>query len=630
MVEKRVQRRLAAIFAADMVGYTRLMEADEEGTIARQKAHRKALIDPKIAEHDGRIVKTTGDGMLVEFASVVDAVRCAVEVQEAMAQREADVPDDRRIRYRVGVNLGDIVIDGDDILGDGVNVAARLEGLAEPGGISISAKVHAEVKGKIDVGFEDMGAQAVKNIAEPVHVYRVITDSKAVRGAPRGRTARFGRHGRARRKKQWLVSTIVGAAIIFATVGAWLAVDRVVGPVKPVTGGTLPIIAVLPFANRSGDADQDYFADGVTEELINALGRFNTLRVIGRNAVLPFKKRPASRSDITSKLGANYLVEGSVFPAGRRVRIAVRLIDARAGTVLWTERYDGELADIFQFQDAIARQIAGRLAVNVTQIEGRRRRAQPNPKLDAYDVVLRARAMGNVSTCRTNRRYREMLSKAVKLDQGYALAHALLAEAIFTRVVLGCTEFRNSELSRGKTHARRAIELAPGEPDGHRALGRLHLLRSEYDSAQIALRRAIEINPSDSYALAEWGRVQLYAGDIAGAIKSLKLALKYNPALEALHLFDLSLSYYLARRHADALRIAEQTLSRLPNLTSAKMVAAAAAARLGRRELALRYVGEVRQRLPYLKLQKLGSRLRVESHRAYLREGLKLAGLKDH
>jgi class 3 adenylate cyclase/Flp pilus assembly protein TadD len=626
VAKDKIARKLTTILAADVAGYSRLMGADEESTARIFKSYRQT-IDRLIAKRDGRVFGGAGDSVIAEFTSPVEAVRCAVEFQRDIEKRNAHLEEARRMRFRIGVNLGDVMIEGEDLLGDGVNVAARLEALAEPGGICISATVHDHVVGKLDVAFADFGEKTVKNIKKPVRVYRVVTGANAERAASPHAGANVRHAKSARRLNRWYVPAIAGVAIIVAAFGAWFTIGRDVGPATSATGRMLPVIAVLPFVNRSGDAGQNYFADGVTEELINALGRFNTLRVIGRNAVLSFKKRPATGSDITSKLGASYLVEGSVLLVGSRVRIAVRLTDARAGTVLWTERYDGNLSDIFQFQDAIAQQIAGKLAVNVTQMEGRRRRGQPRPKLDAYDLVLRARAIGYTSTCRTNRQYRELLSKAIKIDPDYALAHALLAEAIFARVVQGCTEFRDSELSRGKTLARRAIALAPSEPDGHRALGRLYLLRADHDRAQIELRRAIGINPSDSYALAVWGQVQLFVGDIAGAIKALESALKYDPALEAVHHFDLSLSYYLARRHADALRIAEQALSRLPDHAALQRVAAAAAARLGRKELARRYVNEIRQRQPFLNVQDLGSRLKIKSHRVYLREGLRLAGL---
>ncbi|MFZ2145318.1 MAG: tetratricopeptide repeat protein, partial [Xanthobacteraceae bacterium] len=327
----------------------------------------------------------------------------------------------------------------------------------------------------------------------------------------------------------------------------------------------MPIIAVLPFANQTGDDSQDYFADGVTEEVINSLGRFNTLRVIGRNAVLRYKKRSPTQEEIGSELGANYLVGGSVRRSGQRLRIAAQLTESRGGTVVWSDRFDGELADIFDFQDTIARRIAGTLAASVALVEGRRSLDQPKPNPSAFDLVLRARALGHASTRMANRRFRELIAEAIELDPNYAAARALLAEALYSQAILGWTEFPDRELSRGADEARKAITLASDEPGGYRALGRILLARAEYDQAQNALKRAIEINPSDATALALSGSVQSFSGEISGAIDSLQLALKLDPMLEPNYIFDLAVAYYLARRHEDALRIAEGGLARFPS-----------------------------------------------------------------
>jgi adenylate cyclase len=622
-----VERHLAAIVAADVVGYARLMGADEKGTLLALKGHRTQLIDPLVAAHRGQIVKSMGDGLLLSFPSVVEAVSCAVAVQSGMAKRNSSLPGDRRIEFRVGINIGDVIVEKGDVFGDGVNIAARLEQIAPPGGICLSEDAYRQVRGKLEIPIADAGEQHLKNIANPIRVYRIEPTVAAVADlAPP-----------AEPKRRWSARAVAGAAIIAAVLvaaGTWFgllrepaAIWRRGEPANPIPASAVPIIAVLPFANQTGDDSQDYFAEGVTDEIIDALGRFNTLRVIGRNAVARYKKRPPTQEEITSELAANYLVAGSVRHSGNRVRIAAQLTEARAGTVLWSDRYEGELTDIFEFQDTIARRIAGTLAANVTLLEGRRQLDHPRPGASAFDFVLRARAIGHGASRSANRQFRELISKAIELDPNYAAAHALMAEALYSLAVLGWTEFPDRELARGTAEAREAIALAPDQPDGYQALGRLLLAGAEYDQAQSALKRAIEINPSDARALAEWGSVQSFSGEIGAAIESLQLALKLDPTLEPKYLFDLAVAYYLARRHEDAIRIAERGFARYPDFAMFNAAAAAAAARLGRREEAYRYAEALRRRVPFLDLDTVGSRFKDPTHRAYLQEGLKAAGL---
>jgi TolB-like protein/Tfp pilus assembly protein PilF len=545
-----------------------------------------------------------------------------------MAKRNRDISAGNRIEFRIGVHIGDVIVDKGDVFGDGVNIAARLEQIAPPGGICLSEDAYRQVRSKLDIAIADAGEQSLKNISNPIRIYRIEPSVAATAGALTPP---------AERKRRWSMRVVAGAAMTAAAILAtvtWVAlfrdrpdVARTSVPSKPISVTAMPIIAVLPFANQTGDDGQDYFVDGATEEVINALGRFNTLRVIGRNAVLPYKKRPATQHEIASELGATYLVEGSVRRSASQVRITAQLTESRTGTVLWSDRFDGELADIFEFQDAIARRIAGTLAANIAMVEGRRSLDQPKPNPNAFDLVLRARALGHASTRTVNRRFRELVAKAIELDPNYAMARALLAEALYSQAVLGWTEFTDRELARGADEARKAIALAPDEPDGHRALGRIHLARAEYDQAQHALKRAIEINPSDANALAVWGGMQSFSGQVADAIGSLQLALKLDPTLEPNHVFDLALAYYLAHQHEDALRIAERGLARYPDFPMFNLPAAAAAAQLGRKEQAARYVEALRRRLPFLDTDNVGSRFKDPAHAAYLRGGLKAAGL---
>jgi adenylate cyclase len=615
-----LDRRLAAIVAADVAGYSRLMGVDEKRTHLALKGHRKELIDPLIAAYKGHIVKTTGDGLLLRFPSVVEAVSCAVAMQSGMAKRNRDIPASDRLEFRIGINIGDVIVEKGDVFGDGVNIAARLEQIAPPGGICLSDDAYRQVRGKLDIPIADAGEQSLKNISSPVRVYRIEPSVAADADAPTPLVEP---------RQRWSVRAIASATIAVAAILAaviWFAlsrdrpdVSRTAEPSKAIAISATPIIAVLPFANQTG-------VDGVTEEIINALGRFNTLRVIGRNAVLRYKKRPVTQQEIASELNANYLVDGSVRRSGKQVRIAAQLTESRAGTVMWSDRFDGELGDIFSFQDAIARRIAGTLAANIAQVEGRRSLDQPKPNPTAFDLVLRARALGHSSTRTANRRFRGLIAEAIELDPSYATARALLAEALYSQAVLGWTEFTDRELSHGVDEARKAITLAPDEPDGYRALGRILLARGEYDQAKNALKRAIEINPSDANALAGWGAAQSITGQIVEAIDSLELALKLDPTLEPNYVFDLTVAYYLARRHDDALHIAERGLARYPDFPMFNALAAAAAARLGLKEQATGYVEALRHRLPFFDLDTLGSRFKDPAYPAYLREGLKLAG----
>src|SRR5215470_10936815 len=364
------QRRLAAIVSADVAGYSRLMGRDESGTLAALKAIRQEVVDPAVASHGGRIVKTTGDGLLLEFPSVVNAVRCSVQVQTAMAVRTAEVSEDRRIAFRIGVNLGDIIIDGDDIFGDGVNVAARLQEIAPPGGLCLSSRVHDDVAGRVSASFADGGERQLKNIARPVRVYRWTPG--ATTSAPVKTDARPSR-------RAWAIAA--AAVVALGLGGGWWwwssapsgrpGAGRVTVASAADTAhstSSRPGIAVLPFINLSGDPSQEYFSDGLTEDLIAALGRFGSLSVMARNAVFPFKGKNARPAEIGRELGVRYIVEGSVRRSGGHIRVSVQLTDALAGKLLWSRQYDEEIKDVFALQDAVTREVAGALAANLTQV----------------------------------------------------------------------------------------------------------------------------------------------------------------------------------------------------------------------------------------------------------------------
>src|SRR4051812_35021632 len=419
-----MERRLAAVLAADVAGYSRLMGADEEGTVARLKSLRKTLIDPKIAEHRGRIVKTTGDGMLVEFASAVDAARCAVEVQRDMAGQNVEVPQDSRIEFRIGIHVGDIIIDNDDIFGDGVNIAARLEGIAEPGGVCISDDAHRQVRGKVDFSYADMGLQALKNIAEPMHVWRM-----RLAGGP-----------------------------------ASVAFQSYTMPAQSLALPDRPSIAVLPFQNMSGDAEQEYFADGIAEDIITALSRFKSLFVIARNSSFTYKGKAVDIKQVGRELGVRYVLEGSVRKAAGKVRITGQLIDASSGVHLWADRFDGSLEDIFELQDQVTSSVVGAVAPKLEEAEIERAHRKPTEMLDAYDYYLRGLAKISQYTRPTNAEALRFFNDAIALDPDYASAHAMATRCITLKRQNGWLTDPAREVSEGLRLARRALELGREDP----------------------------------------------------------------------------------------------------------------------------------------------------------------------
>src|SRR3954451_10854521 len=450
-------RRLTAILAADVASYSRLMGVDEEGTHERLKAHLGQLVEPKINEHRGRTVKNTGDGLLSEFASVVDAVRCAVEIQRGMAERERDVPDERHIAFRIGINLGDVIIEEHDIFGDGVNIAARLEALAEAGGICVSARVQEDTAGRLDLVFNDLGEQALKNITRPVRVYRIGTLAPGSR-AEDTRTASSVR----------------------------------------LTLSNKPSIAVLPFQNLSGDPEQEYFADGMVEEIITALSRIRGLFVIARNSTFTYKGQAVDVKQVGREFGVRYVLEGSVRKAGNRVRITGQLIDAVTGTHLWADRFDGSLEDVFDLQDKVASSVAGVIEPALQAAETARSAGRPTNDLTAYDLYLRAYAMVLSSTRQTPEALR-LMEQAIARDPGYGPALAWAAYCCFRLLRDGRSEDREADALKGTDFARRALQESGDDP-GVLANAALALAYFGEDiGAMMALvDRALALNPNSA------------------------------------------------------------------------------------------------------------------------------------
>src|SRR5713101_881337 len=459
MAEARVQRRLAAILAADVAGYSRLMGADEEGTLAALKELRRGLADPKIKEHRGRIVKTTGDGLLVEFASVVDAMRCAVEVQHEMAERNAGVPEERRLQFRIGINLGDIMKDGRDIYGDGVNVAARLEALAEPGGICVNRVVRDQVRDKLDFAFEDAGEQRVKNIARPLRVYRVRTDR------------------------------VVGEARSTAQ--------------PPLALPDKPSVAVLPFTNMSGDPDQEFVSDGIAEDVITALSRYPSLFVIARNSCFTYKGRAVDVKQVGRELGVRYVLEGSVRKAGNRIRVTAQLVEAETGNHVWAERYDRDLADIFSVQDEITQATTIAIAPAIADAEQQRAMRKPPASLDAWGAYQRGMWHLGKASAEDDSLAGKFFQQAIDIDPMFAGGYIGLS-AVLSRAK--GTQAKEEEL------ARRAVSLDSGDAEAHSRLALALNARGDHRGARAQAERALALCPNLAAAHGALGVILAYSG----------------------------------------------------------------------------------------------------------------------
>ena len=543
MAEDRVDRRLAAIFAADIAGYSRLMASDEEGTLRQLKAHRKQLIDPKITEHRGRIVKTTGDGALVEFVSVVDAVRCAVDIQRGMNQRNTDVPADRRIQFRIGINVGDIIIDGDDIFGDGVNVAARLEALADPGGILVSSIVHDQVRDKLSFGFEDMGEHTVKNIARPISVHRVS-----------------------------LTEATPPTAVKSATASA---------KTEPSTV-TRPSIAVLPFANMSGDPEQEYFADGISEEIITGLSRLRWLFVIARNSSFTYKGKAVDIKRVARELGVRYVLEGSVRKGGNRVRITAQLIDAATGNHIWADRYDGELTDVFALQDEITRKAVAAIEPSLLEAEGVRSQHRAPEDLDAWDMVMRANSQFWRLTKSDSEAAIAMLRRAVQRHPDYAPAHSMLAFALLVSRQVGWISIE-PEVNEPAAFAAHAVELDDRDPWAHLALGYVAFTRRRTDEAVDEFQHALDLNPNFAAAHGFLGHALVLDGRSDQAIAHSEQAIRMSPHDPQNALFNVGLAaaHYLAGRYNEAIVYGRKAMQQRFGLTNGHRIYIASLAQAG-------------------------------------------------
>jgi len=505
-------RRLAAVLAADMVGYSRLMEVDETGTLARLKTHRIELIDPVITKNHGRIIKTTGDGMLVEFHSVADAVLCAVEVQRRMARRNTDVSPERWIRFRIGINLGDVIVQENDIFGDGVNVAARLEMLAEPGGICVSGAVRDQVGDRLDdVVFEDLGDRTVKNIARPIRVFRIRIESDP-------ETAPVDA------KKAAMATTV----------------------------SKKPSIAVLPLVNMSGDPEQEFFADGLTEDIITELSRFHDLLVISRNSTFVHKGKAVKVQEVAREFGVDYVLEGSVRKAGGRIRVTVQLIDAETDRHIWAERYDRELEDIFALQDEMTRAIVATLPGRVEAATHDRAKRKTTDNMAAYECVLAAKVLHHRSARDDNTEAQRLLDRALALDPNYGHAHAWKACVLGQMWVYDWCADRDATLGQVAAELEIALALDDNDSDVHRILAALNLTRDDHDKAAYHQERALALNPNYDLVVVQQGELLTWLGRPEEGIDWIRKAMRLNPYHPERFWSHLGRACYCAEKYAEA------------------------------------------------------------------------------
>jgi adenylate cyclase len=563
MAEHRVERRLAAILAGDVAGYSRLMGADEEGTLARLNAHRREFLEPTIAEHRGRIVKRTGDGVLIEFSSAVDATCCAIEQQRGMAQRNAGESDDRRIELRIGIHVGDIIIDDGDIFGDGVNIAARLEGIAEPGGICISDDAYRQVRGKIDAAFEDGGEQQLKNIAQPVRVYRIQLGKTAPRA------------------------------------------QKVSGSAE---GG--PSIAVLPFQNMSGDPEQEYFVDGIVEDVITGLSRMKWLFVIARNSSFAYRGRAVDVKQVGRELGVRYVLEGSLRKAGDRIRITCQLIETANGTHVGAERHDRPLGNIFEVQDEITLSVVGAIEPSLRQAEIERAKRKRPDSLDAYDLYLRALPHAQVAMPGDGEKALSWLHQSLALEPDYAAAHALAAWCYEQRYLRG--GMHEADKTAALEHARAALAAGADDATTLATAGFvIGLVEHDYEAAMNAIDRALALNGSSALALGLGSTILAHDGRIEQAIAYGERALRLSPhdPTAYLQLTALGIAHLAAGRFEQAAAVCNKASQSNPHFSFPVVLQTAALFCLGRTNEAKALARRVLELEPRFSVAKL-----VKSH----------------
>ncbi len=621
-----MERRLAAILAADVVGYSRLIREDEAGTLAALKTHREQLIEPKVAERKGRIVILMGDGLLVEFPSAVVGVLCAVEIQHLIGERNADVAEERRITYRIGINIGDIVVEDDDIYGDGVNVAARLEGLAEPSGICVARNVFDQVKDKLDLTIDHLGEREVKNIAEPVTVCRVVLDEKAAAlVTPVVRKTTMPVH------RRWMVAA---AAALVAAIGGVFWWQPWAPNVEPASVEKIalplpdkPSIAVLPFRTIGTGEEAAYFSNGLTNDLITDLSRFGELFVSASNSVFAYQGKAVSTADVGRELGVRYILQGSVQQAASNIRVNAELVDSTTDKNIWARRYDRNLSDLFVVQDEIVKEIIVALNLRITEAELQRTKLLRPGNMQAYDYVLRGRNLLSQVTRAANHNGRGLLQTAIELDPDYALAYTELGRAMLRGSLNGWEENPRETIKRAHDLARAAIDIE-SHAEGHALLGLVYLQMKHFDLARAELDRAIEMNPNDANSYAALGSVSLWTSDLDRAVEAYETSIRLDPRSHPYVLTRLAAALYLQKKYDSALSLLESSAAKKSDELLTQMFLAATYMKLDRPQDASTAAEKVRELHPFFSVEPYRNVFANPAHGADLADTLIAIGLE--
>ena len=630
MTTQAFKRKLTAILSADVKGYSRLMGEDEEGTIRTLNAY-KEVITGFIQNHRGRVVGTAGDSVLAEFASVVDAVRCAVEIQEELKDRNKELPEDRRMEFRIGVNLGDVVEEGDTIYGDGVNIAARLESLAEAGGICISGMVYENIKNKLAFGYEYVGEQAVKNIKEPVRIYRVLMEPGVTKAGK-------GLRGKVKGKKAFALGIFAAFVVVAAVVALWQFYLRPAPPPHEAASKEKmayplpdkPSIAVLPFVNMSKDADDDYFGDGLSEDLITALSKTSKLFVIARHSSFGYKGKALQVKQVSEELGVRYVLEGSVRKAGDRVRITAQLIDALTGHHLWVERYDRDLKDIFAVQEDITKKIITAVQVQLTEGERARIYARGTNNLDAYLKAMEATWIRAQTTKENVMKAQQLAQEAIALDPNYAYAYTALGWTHSSTVWLGISKSPQESLKRAIELFQKAISLDDSLAIAHVGLGYMLTMTRDYDRAIAQGEKAMTLEPSSADVLQWYAAILAFAGQLQEAIPMFRESLRLNPNPGNAFYRHFSLALRHSGQYDEAIALLKKAIEREPNDLIAYLSLTSTFGMAGRMEEARAAAKEVLRINPRFSVERYEKTVPFKDKAAkdQLIDGLRKAGLK--